>query len=70
MRPLTGLRHQIRASLAWLGHPVVGDRLYGSDAELARHLLHSASIRVGSFEASAPLPRELAPGQAAARGRK
>ena len=30
LRPITGLRHQLRASLAPLGHPVVGGPLYGS----------------------------------------
>lgn len=56
VRPLTGVMHQIRATLAHLGHPVVGDRLYGSSRELDRHLLHAVSIRVLEFEASAPVP--------------
>ena len=59
LRPSTGLRHQLRVSLAHLSHPVVGDVLYGSTVELSRHLLHAHSIRIGDFAASAPIPEEF-----------
>lgn len=58
-RPVTGLRHQIRASLAHLGHPVVGDALYGSTTRLHRHLLHACRIRIADFSATSPLPDEF-----------
>ena len=40
----TGRRHQIRAHLAWLGHPVVGDSRYGTKGP--RLGLHALSLSV------------------------
>ncbi|HXY08479.1 MAG TPA: RluA family pseudouridine synthase [Terriglobales bacterium] len=71
----TGRTHQIRVHLASLGHPVVGDTLYGAPREipkkhgraisLARNFLHAAQLqlehpRTGEWLAfSLPLPRDL-----------
>lgn len=48
VRPLTGRTHQIRVQLAALGHPVIGDRVYGSpaDSSAARPLLHALSLEM------------------------
>jgi 23S rRNA pseudouridine1911/1915/1917 synthase len=56
---VTGVMHQIRATLAHLGHPVVGDRLYGSTADEPRHWLHATEIRIDAFQASSTPPPEL-----------
>jgi 23S rRNA pseudouridine1911/1915/1917 synthase len=34
LSPRTGRKHQIRIHLAHIGHPIVGDKLYGGDADL------------------------------------
>lgn len=43
----TGRTHQIRAHLASIGHPVVGDTLYGAagNSGLGRYFLHAHRIR-------------------------
>jgi RluA family pseudouridine synthase len=51
----TGVRHQIRATLAHLGHPVVGDTLYGAPPA-ARLALHASELELEDFAARSPLP--------------
>jgi len=34
LRPRTGRMHQLRVHLQWLGYPLVGEKLYGSDETL------------------------------------
>jgi 23S rRNA pseudouridine1911/1915/1917 synthase len=42
----TGRKHQIRVSLAHIGHPIVGDETYGGTREpgFARHALHARTL--------------------------
>jgi 23S rRNA pseudouridine1911/1915/1917 synthase len=66
----TGRTHQIRVHMAHIGHPVVGDQLYGgnfkkSDASLInRQFLHAAQLKFKlpngtNIDVSSPLPEEL-----------
>jgi 23S rRNA pseudouridine1911/1915/1917 synthase len=62
----TGRTHQIRVHLASIGHPVVGDKLYGAPAsELGRFFLHARQITFASpssaerITVNAPLPADL-----------
>ncbi len=71
----TGRTHQIRVHLSSLGHPVVGDTLYGARRELEskdasrislpRNFLHAAALQFQHprtaelLSFSAPLPEEL-----------
>ncbi|MBQ9413714.1 MAG: RluA family pseudouridine synthase [Clostridia bacterium] len=41
----TGRTHQIRVHMAYLGHPLVGDTMYGVDETLNRHALHCGELR-------------------------
>jgi 23S rRNA pseudouridine1911/1915/1917 synthase len=60
--------HQVRAHLAAVGAPIVGDKLYGGVDEpgLSRFFLHAVSLGVthpvsGKFiRVESPLPPELA----------
>jgi len=54
----TGRTHQIRVHLAFIGHPVVGDTVYGyrkQRIKLKRHFLHAAEMTVRSPSTGQPL---------------
>ena len=63
----TGVMHQIRAHLAFIGHPLAGDTLYGGPPlpGLSRHFLHAARLGFAHPDGSraryeSALPPELA----------
>jgi 23S rRNA pseudouridine1911/1915/1917 synthase len=76
-RPRTGRMHQIRVHLASIGHPVLGDSIYGgaTDLELDRPMLHAAVLgfvhpSTGEYqEYRAPLPPDMARALADRRAR-
>ena len=63
---ITGRTHQIRVHLAHIGHPVLGDDLYGAGpSTLTRHALHCYKLTfphplTGKMESfTAPLPADM-----------
>ena len=44
LRPLTGRSHQLRVHCAAMGHPILGDPLYGDAGAAARMALHALAI--------------------------
>jgi 23S rRNA pseudouridine1911/1915/1917 synthase len=63
----TGVMHQIRVHLASIGHPIVGDRRYGTSTEAGpRQLLHAATLSVvhpttaETVRIRSPLPADFA----------
>ena len=62
VRPVTGRRHQIRVHLAWIGHPVEGDPLFGASGA-PRTLLHSWRLAFdAAWRGGARVQAEAVPG--------
>jgi len=65
VEPVTGRTHQIRVHLAAIGHPIVGDSLYGKRSPLVgRQFLHAAKLGFRmpggrEIEFESPLPADL-----------
>ncbi len=71
VEPLTGRKHQIRVHLAYLGHPIAGDKLYGFKNQIApeglkRQFLHAEQLeikmpdgRIEKFESELPADLKL-----------
>ncbi len=65
--PKTGRTHQIRVHLASIGHPIVGDSLYGQKSnsfDLKRQFLHAESLEFtlpsgGRIKIETELPEDL-----------
>ena len=65
VEPKTGRTHQIRVHFSAIGHPIVGDKLYGGKPLLPRPFLHAAFLgfihpkTLKYIEFNAPLPSDL-----------
>ncbi len=64
LEPITGRTHQLRVHMQFLGHPIVGDTLYGGNADgrAVRLLLHAHTLDFShpvsgkSMNLSSPIP--------------
>lgn len=61
VRPRTGRTHQIRTHLRYIGHPVLGDEVYGGSAPASRMFLHAWRLVVRHPETGETLQFEAPP---------
>ncbi len=44
LKPVTGRTHQLRLHMSAIGHPILGDALYGKTSNATRLMLHASSL--------------------------
>lgn len=55
LEPVTGRTHQLRIHMAAIGHPILGDALYGNAACASRLMLHARSLSFAHPDSAEPL---------------
>lgn len=61
LTPLTGRSHQLRVHLLSIGHPILGDPLYGNPASAPRLQLHARRLAFRHPDGGAPVAFEAPP---------
>jgi tRNA pseudouridine32 synthase / 23S rRNA pseudouridine746 synthase len=61
LEPVTGRSHQLRVHLAAIGHAIVGDTLYGGEAQAPRLMLHASELSLLHPASGEPLQLSSAP---------
>jgi tRNA pseudouridine32 synthase/23S rRNA pseudouridine746 synthase len=61
LEPVTGRSHQLRLHMASIGHPILGDALYGDASSAPRLLLHATTLDLAHPMSGAPLHFVSAP---------